>query len=142
MKVIARKFLIAVIIVTFVTSYAAAGDDLRMQTAVRGLDLEDGTSATVEQAMAMHGLKGLSVAVLDDYQVSWSRQWGVKSADDKDPVETDTVFSTASIAKPVTAILIAMLAEKDLIDLDEPVSMYLQRWQLPDNEKQYSPLSH
>lgn len=33
MKVIAREFLIAVKKVAFVTSYAAAGDDLRMQTA-------------------------------------------------------------------------------------------------------------
>ncbi len=61
MTVIARKFMIAVITVAFVTSYAAAGDDLWMETGVRELVLEDGTSATVERAMAMHGLTGLSV---------------------------------------------------------------------------------
>jgi len=134
MAVIARKLLNAVITVAFITSCADAGDELRTQTAVSGLDAGDGTLATVEQVMATHGLKGLSVAVIDDYQVSWSQEWGVKSADDKDPVESDTVFNIASIAKPVTATLIAMLAEKGLIDLDEPVSTYLQRWQLPDNE--------
>lgn len=134
MAVIDRKLLIAVVTVIIVTPYAAAGDDLRSQTAVKGLEDGDGTLATVEQAIAKHGLQGLSVAIIDNYQVSWTREWGVKSADDKDPVDKDTVFNIASIAKPVTATLIAMLAEKGLIDLDEPVATYLQRWQLPDNE--------
>lgn len=134
MAVTGRKLLIALITVTFVMPYAAAGDDLRAQAAGKGLDAGDGALVTVEQAMAMRGLRGLSVAVIDEYQVSWSRAWGIKSADDDGPVETDTVFNAASIAKPVTATLIAMLAEKGLIDLDEPVSTYLQRWQLPDNE--------
>ena len=134
MAIFARKFSIALATVAFVASYATAGDELQAKSAIGGLDDGDGKLATIEQEMTRHGLKGLSVAVIDDYQVSWSREWGVKSADDKDAVDTETVFNIASIAKPVTATLIAILAEKGLIDLDEPVSTYLQRWQLPDNE--------
>jgi len=134
MAAMSRKLLIAVVTVAFAASYAAADEDLRRKTAISELDAGDGTWATVEQAMTRHGLQGLSVAVIDDYQVSWRRAWGVKSAGDKDAVETDTTFNIASIAKPVTATLIAMLAEKGFIDLDEPVATYLQRWQLPDNE--------
>jgi CubicO group peptidase (beta-lactamase class C family) len=134
MVAIARGFSSAAATVALVGSYAAAADDLRMRSAISELRAEDGKLVTVEQAMANHGLKGLSVAVIDDYQVSWSREWGVKSADQKDAIGSRTLFNIASIAKPVTATLIAILADKGLVDLDEPVSSYLQRWQLPDNK--------
>jgi CubicO group peptidase (beta-lactamase class C family) len=134
MLAITRRFFSAAATVVLVSSYVAAADDLQVLSAISELHSEDGALLTVEQAMANHGLKGLSVAVIDDYEVSWSREWGVKSADGKDAIDSGTVFNIASIAKPVSATLMAILAEKGLIDLDEPVSSYLQRWQLPDNE--------
>ena len=38
------------------------------------------------------------------------------------------------MAKPITALVCIMLAEKGLIDLDDPISNYLTRWSLPQNE--------
>ncbi len=46
-------------------------------------------------------------------------------------MEGDSLFQIASISKWITAWGVMSLAEKDLIDLDAPVSRYLTRWQLP-----------
>jgi CubicO group peptidase (beta-lactamase class C family) len=126
--------LLAAVTLCLVSLPAIGNDDLRMRSAIIGLDDGGGASATVEQTMLKHGLHGLSVAVIENYRVSWSRAWGVKSSDGEEKIDVSTAFNIASIAKPVTATLVAMLAEKGLIDLDESVSTYLRRWQLPNSE--------
>lgn len=90
-----------------------------------------GDSISVQELMDQKGLKGLSVAVFENYKIIWSDTWGVKY--DSIPIDVNTAFSTASIAKPITATLFAILEEKGLIDLNVPVNNYLKRWKLPEN---------
>ena len=52
----------------------------------------------------------------------------------KGGVDKDTLFPTASFSKWITALAVMSLVEKDLVDLDSPVSSYLTRWQLPNSE--------
>ncbi|MEP0357427.1 serine hydrolase domain-containing protein [Paraglaciecola sp.] len=55
------------------------------------------------------------------------------------PVNEQSVFGVASVGKWITAMGVMRLVEQGLLDLDEPVSRYLTRWQLPksqfDNEQ-------
>lgn len=88
----------------------------------------------VKKKMEEVKLHGLSVAVFENYQLTWVHQWGIKAAGSPDQVDENTAFSTASISKPVTALLCARLEEKGLIDLDESITKYLKRWQLPKSE--------
>lgn len=105
----------------------------QMQASVQKLELND-TVLTVEEAMKDKGLKGLSVAVFENYEIAWTKTWGVKDAESKDTMDVNTTFCTASVSKPVTATLFAILEEKGLIDLKAPVSTYLKRWQLPESD--------
>jgi len=102
--------------------------------AVKNLKQDDGTVLTVEQAMFHHGLRGLSVAVFEDYQVVWTATWGVKDSISNEKINQQTAFSAASIAKGVTATLFALLEDKGLIDLKVPAKHYLKRWQLPESK--------
>ena len=108
--------------------------DKKRELAINNLVQEDSITKTVEEVMELHGLKGLSVAVVEDYEIIWLDTWGVKEANTFDSLDTETAFSTASISKGVTATLLALLEDKGLIDLSAPVSKYLKRWQLPENE--------
>lgn len=83
--------------------------------------------------MSYYNLKGLSIAVFENYNIIWTDQWGIKAADSNEKIDKNTAFSTASISKPVTAIVCAMLEEKGLINLDTPIAQYLKRWKLPKN---------
>lgn len=49
-------------------------------------------------------------------------------------VDAETLFPTASFSKWITALSVMSLVERELLDLDAPVSEYLSRWQLPDSQ--------
>ena len=51
-----------------------------------------------------------------------------------EPVDTSTLYQMASVSKWVTAWGVMGLVEEGALDLDAPVSRYLTRWELPDNE--------
>jgi CubicO group peptidase (beta-lactamase class C family) len=86
---------------------------------------------TAKEMMSQYNLKGLSVAVFENYKIIWTNQWGVKAAGSEEKIDKNTAFSTASISKPITAIVCAILEEKGLINLDDPIENYLKRWSLP-----------
>ena len=50
------------------------------------------------------------------------------------PVDRNTVFQVASLSKWVSAFGVMKLVEDGKLDLDEPVSTYLTRWELPQGE--------
>ena len=84
--------------------------------------------------MAAHRLEGLSVAVFDDYGRIETQVHGSTSAGGE-ALTPATAFSTASISKPVTALLCLILAEEGVIDLDAPISASLKRWNLPESDQ-------
>lgn len=85
--------------------------------------------------MEQSKLNGVSVAVFDNYRIVDLHTQGVKSAATGEAIDEHTAFSTASISKPVTALLCMMLARDGVIDLDAPVSGYLKSWKLPQSDK-------
>ncbi|RXM53316.1 MULTISPECIES: serine hydrolase domain-containing protein [unclassified Chryseobacterium] len=94
----------------------------------------DDLKIQAEALMRQKKLNGLSVAVFEDYKVIWTHQWGIKEAGLGDKIDVNTAFSTASISKPITAIVCAILEEKGLINLDDPISKYIRRWELPKSD--------
>ena len=91
----------------------------------------DGLKSDTAEMMSQYNLKGLSVAVFENYKIIWTNQWGIKAAGSEEKNDQNTAFSTASISKPITAIVCAILEEKGLINLDDPIENYLKRWKLP-----------
>ncbi|WP_306353115.1 serine hydrolase domain-containing protein [Flavobacterium sp. '19STA2R22 D10 B1'] len=91
-------------------------------------------SLNIEKQLEKHKLPGFSLVVFENYKIVYSNQFGVKSADSKEKINKNTAFSTASISKPITALLCYMLEEKGLINLDDPIDKYLKRWHLPKSK--------
>lgn len=77
---------------------------------------------------------GLSFAVVDNYQVVYNHTAGLKETGTQNKIDSNTAFSTASISKPVTATIVAMLAEQGKLEIDAPVSRYLKRWSMPTSQ--------
>ncbi len=105
---------------------------LKKENAISKIPVENGDTVSIQDLMSKNGLKGLSVAVFEDYRIIWADAWGVKY--DSIPLDKNTAFSTASISKGITAMLFVILEEKGLIDLKAPVNTYLKRWKIPQNE--------
>ncbi len=91
-------------------------------------------SLDIEQQLQKYKLPGFSVVVFENYKIVYSHQFGLKSSNAKEKIDENTAFSTASISKPITALLCYLLEEKGLINLDDPIDKYLKRWHLPKSK--------
>ena len=109
------------------------------------LKLKGEKSRTIEQRMKHYGVPGVSVAVVKDNKVAWTRAWGVKDKETGEPVTTDTLFQCASISKPFSAAAALRLVEQGKFDLKSDINTFLDSWKLPDNKftkQQHVTLEH
>jgi CubicO group peptidase (beta-lactamase class C family) len=88
----------------------------------------------LEDRLAHHGVPGLSVAVIDDYQIVWARGYGTLRAGGDEPVTPDILFHAGSVAKPVSAMGVLTLVDQGLLDLDGKVNDKLISWHIPEND--------
>jgi CubicO group peptidase (beta-lactamase class C family) len=72
-------------------------------------------------------LPGVSMLLINDGKVFWQREFGVKDAVSKEPVDSETVFAACSNTKPVFAYAVAKLCEKGVMDLDTPLTKYTSK---------------
>lgn len=91
-------------------------------------------SLKIDEKLEQYKLAGFSMVVFENYEVVYTNQFGIKSMKSKEKIDIHTAFSTASIAKPITALLCHILEEKGLINLDDPIDNYLKRWNLPQSK--------
>ncbi len=89
------------------------------------IDLE----AQMPSLLAVARVPGLSIALVHDARVVWSRGFGVMQSSARTPVDLDTIFEVGSISKTVFAYAVMKLCEKGLLDLDKPLTSYIpERW--------------
>jgi len=89
----------------------------------QGLD-----ALTLEQVMEKFHVRGLSIAVVHDFQVQWAKGYGVADVATGRPVDVHTLFQACSISKPVTAFGVLRLVQQGQINLDEDINHYLKSW--------------
>ncbi|MEI7906555.1 MAG: serine hydrolase [Bacteroidota bacterium] len=70
-------------------------------------------------------IPGVSVCLLKKGKMFWSANFGVKDARNLEPVTSQTMFEACSMSKPVFAYLVMKLAEEKKLDLDKPLTAYL-----------------
>jgi CubicO group peptidase (beta-lactamase class C family) len=79
---------------------------------------------TVPTLMETAGIPGMSIALIRDGEVVWSRGVGIKNAKTGEPVGEHTVFEAASLTKPFFAYLVMNFVEDGKLDLDRPRLTY------------------
>ncbi len=84
--------------------------------------------------LAHYGCPAVSVAVLEEGQIAWAEAFGSMEEGQSAKPDAESLFSGASISKPVTAALALQFVEQGVFDLDVNVNRYLTAWQLPENE--------
>jgi len=89
---------------------------------------------SLHELMDKFDVPGLSIAVIDNFQIVWVKAYGVIGADSKTPVTPKTLFQAGSISKPVTAAAALSMVEAGKLSLDQNVNDQLKSWKVPDNE--------
>ncbi len=88
---------------------------------------------TMDERLAHYACPSVSVAVIENGELAWADAWGVIEAGEPAAPDTATMYSGASISKPVTAALALQLVDEGRFDLDADVNGYLSAWRVPPN---------
>jgi CubicO group peptidase (beta-lactamase class C family) len=108
----------------------AVEENLRHLAVIKGRP--DPGMSLADQMLRLH-VPGVSIAVINDKRIDWSKGYGVMRLGGP-PVSGSTLFSAASMSKPVTAMAVLRLAQEGKINLDVDVNTYLKSWKIPANE--------
>ncbi|MFT4850794.1 MAG: CubicO group peptidase (beta-lactamase class C family) [Sediminicola sp.] len=96
--------------------------------------IEGDATWTVDERMEHYGVPGVSLAVINNGKIEWTKSYGFVDKERKSPVTGKTLFQAASISKPVTAYGVLTLVEQKKVVLNEDINTYLKSWKLPESE--------
>jgi len=86
------------------------------------------------ERMEYYRVPGVSIAVINDNQIEWTKAYGTMDVNTGAPVTTETIFEAASTSKFITSVMTLDCVQKGLVELDINVNDYLKSWQVPENE--------
>ncbi len=91
-------------------------------------------SMSLAERMAYYGVPGVSIAVINNYQIEWAKGFGVMEAERKGAVDANTMFQAASVSKPLSALASLALVERGTLDLDRDANDVLTSWKVPKSD--------
>lgn len=89
--------------------------------------------AVLEKIIALWGVPGLAVGIVEHNEIVYARGFGVQSLETRVPVTPDSIFCLASIGKCFVASAVLQLVEQGRLELDAPLIRYLPDFRLEDN---------
>lgn len=102
-------------------------------TAVHSLENHINRKSIV-QLMLEDKIPGISIAFVDQTKIGWTASFGVKDLSTSEKVTPKTVFTGASLSKPLAAIAALRAVESGKLELDQDVNSVLRSWKVPENE--------
>jgi len=82
-------------------------------------------SPAVKSLIDDQQLAGAVVLVARKGQIVFTGSFGWADIANQTPMETETIFRIYSMTKPITSLAVLILHERNLLDLDDPVSRYI-----------------
>src|SRR5437588_5532254 len=79
----------------------------------------------IRTRLVEQSLPSLAVAVAREGQIVWEEGFGWADRENRVPATEHTMYSLASISKPITATGLMLLVERGQIELDRPINDYL-----------------
>jgi CubicO group peptidase (beta-lactamase class C family) len=79
----------------------------------------------ISKEMKNSNVVGLSIAVVDDQEIYWAEGFGYADKMNDIKATPKTIYRVASISKLFTSLAVMQLAEKKLIDIDDPIKKYI-----------------
>ena len=92
----------------------------------------DSLDAYITRSVKAFDQPGLSVGIVKDGALIWSKGYGKLDLAKADQVTPNSLFYCASISKAFTACAIGLLVDEGKINFDDPVRKYLPWFKTPD----------
>lgn len=88
----------------------------------------------LSERMEHYNVPGVNLAVVENNEIEWEKGYGVLDASKSNQMGNNAMFQVGSVSKFVTAMIVMHYVEKDILDLDEDINVYLRSWKMPENE--------
>ncbi len=75
----------------------------------------------IVKMMKNFSIPGLSIAIIKDGRINYTKSFGVRNINTIEPVTDNTIFNAASLTKPLFAYLVLKLHDEGKIDIDIPL---------------------
>ncbi len=95
----------------------------------------------LEQVVKQRQVAGLSVALVDGKRIVWSQGFGTGETESDRPITQHTPFRVGSISKVFTALRVLQLEQQGLIDIDQPLYLYLPRFHMQSRFSDNTPVT-
>lgn len=89
---------------------------------------------TIQELMARFNVPGVSIAVIQDFEIHWAKAYGIADVETGAQANTETMFQAASISKPVAAMAVLKAVQDGLFTLDTDINKILTSWKLDGGE--------
>lgn len=96
-----------------------------MAETLQGHELFHRARERIQRGMVERGIPSLTIAVAQGNTVLWEEGFGWADRERRIAATPHTLYSLASISKPITATAVMILKERGLLDLDRPINDYL-----------------
>ena len=98
---------------------------LLLPAAGSGADRFEPARIRIQNVMTAHNIPSVTVAVAHQGKIVWEEGFCCADVERRVPATPHTLYSLASISKPITATALMVLVERGQIDLDKPIDDYL-----------------
>ncbi len=103
----------------------------QVENNLSGRVILNGKAANIADRMAFYNVKGLSIAVVNNYKMVWAKGYGWADEKEKLPVTTLTLFKPGSISKSLNAVGVLKLAQDNKLDIYKNINDLLKSWKFP-----------
>ena len=146
-----NKIILLIFLITIITGCKPNNSDKKESTKdyskfESGLNIKENNDSlmqsgqSIQERLEHHKVPGASVAIFENGEIIWRKEYGVLKSNFDDKVNFDTKFQAASISKAVGALGVLKLVEQFDLDIDADINQYLKKWkvdysQFPDTQK-------
>lgn len=118
-------------------AYTAEADTIAKEEMEVSMNIQNLLQESIEDS----GAVGASVAIIDNGRISFYGH-GKKSITGSDLISEDTIFEIGSVTKVFTSLLLADMADKGTVQLDDLIEMHLPGIKIPDLDGKKITLRH
>ncbi|TCD23362.1 serine hydrolase [Pedobacter psychrodurus] len=86
---------------------------------------------TLKERMNLYGVNAVSIAVVKDYKIEWTKAYGFADVDEKKMATPEILFQAGSISKSINSLGILKLVEEGKLALYDDINNYLKTWKFP-----------
>ena len=140
-----RRMVVSIVVFVAALSFSTEKSECQVEQRIRNIEngllefqpgmIDSGQTRdkhTLSERMGDYKIPGVSIALINNNQIEWTKAYGFIREGSDTRVTTETLFEAASTTKLVVSAITLHFVEKGIFGLDDDVNEGLNSWKIPD----------